>query len=394
MNIGIVTTWFERGAAYVSRIYKMLLEKEGHVVFVFARGGENIPGTVGAEWNGDKVTRSIRYMDSTIEKRKLFRWLEDNSIEILFFNEQKDFRPIIWVKERYPQIVVGSYVDYYTELTIPWFNLYDFIICNTKRHMQAMSNHSQKVYIRWGTNTKLFVPSNHENRELTFFHSAGMSSRKGTEDIIDAFIEGKIFTKSKLIIHTQIPIDRITKYEKKDLLKYNIEVIEKTVPEPGLYYLGDVYVYPARLDGLGLTMYEALSSGLPMITTDFPPMNEVGDESFVKRIKVKDYYCRGDAYYYPMVVCDRNDLIDKLRWYIDHPEEIKSQKKLARQFAEKYYDIFSRSSEISDVFVNAKSKALDNKLVNEVYREYYKTWSIANRILNCRRIYNMRHRKV
>lgn len=40
MNIGIVTTWFERGAAYVSRQFEQVLEKDGHNVFILARGGE------------------------------------------------------------------------------------------------------------------------------------------------------------------------------------------------------------------------------------------------------------------------------------------------------------------------------------------------------------------
>ena len=39
MRIGIVTTWFERGAAYVSRQFMELLQKTDEV-FVYARGGE------------------------------------------------------------------------------------------------------------------------------------------------------------------------------------------------------------------------------------------------------------------------------------------------------------------------------------------------------------------
>ena len=39
MNIGIVTTWFERGASQVSRQYRDLLNKKNNV-FIYARGGE------------------------------------------------------------------------------------------------------------------------------------------------------------------------------------------------------------------------------------------------------------------------------------------------------------------------------------------------------------------
>lgn len=39
MKIGIVTTWFERGAAYVSRQFMDIL-KSTDEVFIYARGGE------------------------------------------------------------------------------------------------------------------------------------------------------------------------------------------------------------------------------------------------------------------------------------------------------------------------------------------------------------------
>lgn len=115
-----------------------------------------------------------------------------------------------------------------------------------------------------------------------------MSSRKGTDILIDAFIDGKLYEKSVLVIHTQIPVERVCKYDKLHLEKYGIQIIEKTVTAPGLYYLGDVYVYPTRLDGLGLTMYEALASGLPVITSDFPPMNEAVNCNIGRLVKIKD----------------------------------------------------------------------------------------------------------
>ena len=39
MNIGIVTTWFDRGAAQVSKQYMDVLQ-ENNDVFIYARGGE------------------------------------------------------------------------------------------------------------------------------------------------------------------------------------------------------------------------------------------------------------------------------------------------------------------------------------------------------------------
>lgn len=389
MNIGIVSTWFERGAAYVSKIYEKLLEKEGHKVFIFARGGENPPSSKSSEWNGKNVTRSTLYVDSTVEKPKMKKWIRKNDIEAILFNEQRNVDVLIWLKRVFPNVKLGAYVDYYTEDTLPWFDLYDFLICNTKRHFQTMENHPQKYYLRWGTDVNLYTPSKERHEQLTFFHSVGMSARKGTDILLNAFIKGGIYKKSKLVIHTQIPIEEVTQYTKEELKKYNIDVIEKTVTAPGLYYMGDVYVYPTKLDGLGLTMYEALASGLPMITSDFPPMNEVGTEDFVKRVKIADYYCRQDAYYYPMVLCDETSLIEALKWYVDHPEELDKQKKMARKYAEENYDIWKQSKTVSDIFVNSKLRPLDKNLVKRIKRKEARGFNFVDWLLKFRFICNI-----
>lgn len=41
-----------------------------------------------------------------------------------------------------------------------------------------------------------------------------------------------------------------------------------------LYQEGDVFVLPSRWEGLGLQLFESQASGMPLITTDGPPMNE------------------------------------------------------------------------------------------------------------------------
>ena len=376
MRIGIVTTWFERGAAYVSKLYKQLLEDSGHTVYVFARGGEEHESKHASEWNEQYVTRSKKYTNTKIEKHKLYRWIRKNGIEALFFNEQQDFLVLTWVRKDFPNIKLGAYVDYYTENTLRYFNLYDFLICNTKRHMQAMAFHPQKFYIEWGTDIDLYKPSSDIHNELTFFHSAGMSARKGTDILVDSYIEHGLFEKSKLVIHTQVPIQRLCKYDATELSRYNIQVIEKTVSAPGLYHMGDVYVYPTRLDGLGLTMYESLACGLPLITTDFPPMNEVGIEDFVKLVSVNDYYCRGDAYYFPMCVCDKDSLAEQMLWFIDNKASLKEMQQEARQYAIDHYNIKNKSELVSYAFESSEKILTDEKLCRELRIQSFRHTSV------------------
>lgn len=371
MKIGIVTTWLERGAAYVSRAYYDALSSEGNDVYIYARGGEEYAKN-SKKWDKSFVTWGKKLPRFEINDKHFFLWINSNNIDVLLFNEQKHFRIVAETKKAYPNIKIGAYVDYYTEKTLKWFNMYDFLFCNTHRHIEAMDMHPQSFYIKWGVDVDLYKPADrHENSsEVIFFHSVGMSPRKGTDILIRAFIDGELYHKSKLIIHTQIPITKVSDFDDNDLDNYNIQVIHKTVTAPGLYHMGDVYVYPTKLDGLGLTMYESLASGLPVITTDYPPMNEVIDSSVGKLVKVRRNYCRNDAYYWPLSEVDKNDLILKMRYYVDHPDKLEIEKKNAREKAVSEYDWKSRSHYINKIINEAKCHALDVKLYNEIIGFY------------------------
>ena len=88
MNIGIVTTWFDRGAAYVSKAYMDVLSQE-HQVFIYARGGEHY--AIGdPRWDLDNVTWGSQVLDKPylyIDWDEFSSWLRVNHIDILLFNE-------------------------------------------------------------------------------------------------------------------------------------------------------------------------------------------------------------------------------------------------------------------------------------------------------------------
>lgn len=367
MRIGIVTTWFERGASYVSRIYRDLLVKEGHEVFVYARGGEF--AKLDNNWDKSYVTWGKELPFTYINKSHIFSWIKRYKIETIFFNEQHEFSIVVKIREKYPNLKLGSYIDYYTEETIPFFDIYDFVICNTLRHKTAFHKHKQSYYIKWGTDVDLFHPIETKKEDkVTFFHSMGMSYRKGTDSLIRCFIKSKIYKKSRLIIHTQLPKSEVCKLSEKELREYNIEIISKTVTAPGLYHLGDVYVYPTTLEGLGLTIYEALSCGLPVIVTDYPPMNEVIHDDVGILVNTKEIHSRKDGYYWPLAYSDSDSLIDAMKQflYMDS-NELKRKKHMARTYALNELNIKKRSKEISNIFVNSKiipsNKRLNNRIL-------------------------------
>jgi len=57
-------------------------------------------------------------------------------------------------------------------------------------------------------------------------------------------------------------------------LPSNVELLSAPADHRKLYDHGDVCVQPSHLEGLGLQLLECQAAGMPLITTDAPPMNE------------------------------------------------------------------------------------------------------------------------
>lgn len=356
MNIGIVTTWFERGAAYVSKAYEQALSKE-FSVYIYARGGE-VCAKGDPVWDRPNVTfapdwRSRIYQgDSSMSRTHLFSWIVRNKIKVIIFNEQKDFS-IVKDCSKYG-VIVGAYIDYYKKNTVSSFKCYDFLLCNTRRHLSVFNWHRNCFFIQWGTDTKLFQPVKNNyltRKETVFFHSAGyggINCRKGTDVLIKSF--QKVKGPSRLVIHSQVPIAKYGK-DIQEIVESDerIEFLQKTVPAPGLYYLGDIYVYPSKLEGIGLSVSEALSCGLPVITTDTAPMNEFVTPGYNGNlIKVTAYIKRSDNYYWPESVIDERDLVCKMQNYIDRHDLIDIQKYNARESAINYFDWSKNSGQLCE----------------------------------------------
>jgi 1,2-diacylglycerol 3-alpha-glucosyltransferase len=395
-NLAIVTTWFERGAAYVSKQLMKILSKN-YNVFIYVRGGEKYAR--GDEnwdknyvwWGKKKYFPILTYIDI----KDFNKFLTKNNIEIVIFNEQLWWEPVVFCKEK--GILTGSYIDNYKEDNIELFGLYDFLICNTKRHYEVFKWHPQAYYIPWGTDINLFYPkklSSVNNERLIFFHSSGMNpDRKGTKFLIKAVKD--LYDKSqsfKLIIHSQVDLYKFLDQNEIKILKKFIddniiELIIKTVPAPGLYYLGDVYVYPTVLEGIGLTIAEAISMGLPTIVPDNAPMNEfVKDGVNGKLVKINKLYSRADGYYWPKCEVNIKDLSDKMYFYIQNFENLNMFKKETRKYAEKYLNWDENSSILNNLLMETKKIKINNFLKNKALNYYNKIYPM---IWKYRKIYEM-----
>ncbi len=354
MKIGIVTTWFERGASYVSKQFLDVLSGE-HEVFIYARGGEEY-AKGDHNWDGEYVTwgeQPNSWAPTAIHPEDFQHWLLSNQLDIVIFNEQKVWAPILACREL--GVITAAYIDYYTEKTVPCYGVHDFLICNTRRHESVFINHPQCLYIPWGTDTNLYQLTNEQlvsDDTVTFFHSSGMSPhRKGTDLLLKSFQPLK--DKAKLVIHSQVDVGEAFPALKNLISELteegSLEIIQETVTAPGLYHLGDVYVYPSRLDGIGLTILEAAATGMPIIVPDNGPMNEfvAKDNCNGRVVPIEKLWSRWDGYYWPQCEVNVNGLTESLNHYIIHSDNLPQIKKAARTFAQDNFDWAKNAHQLS-----------------------------------------------
>lgn len=362
MRIGIVTTWFERGAAYVSKQFKEVWELD-HDVYVYARGGEQLAKN-DSNWNKGNITYGKRFKYSNldfIDLKHFKKWIELNSLDIVFFNEQHMWNPVLLCHNM--GIKTGAYIDYYTKETVPFFGIYDFLICNTKRHYSVFNWHPQVYYVPWGTDTNIYNAKQTKKtnkKQLVFFHSAGMNPyRKGTDFVIRSFDKLKS-ENSKLLIHTQTDLYKFFPQLKnitQNLIDQGkLEIIHKTITKPGLYHLGDIYVYPSRLEGIGLTIAEASACGMPVITSNNPPMNEfVVEEVNGKLIDIKSFNQRKDGYYWEENEIVLNHLTELLAYFQNNMDNLEEFKANSLQYAQNHLDWNNNSKKLLSVLKEIQS---------------------------------------
>lgn len=364
MNIGIVTTWFERGASYVSLQYATIL-KQDNSVFIYARGG--FDSNYHNEFHVTEDKNHNLIVKSALNTNQFEKWILENKITHILFNEQFWWEPILIAKKH--NVLCSAYIDYYTKETIDLFKIFDVVFCNTRRHYSVFERFNNAFYIPWGTDCTIFnCESKLKNHTLTFFHSAGWSPfRKGTDLLIEAaYLIDKPF---KLIIHSQGKLDKLMPNLSKKINflieAQKLEIIEVTIEAPGLYYLGDIYVYPTRLEGIGLTIAEAISCGLPTIVPDNSPMIEFISEETCKKVPVEKFVTREDNYYWEMCEVSITELKCAMEFYLDNPLDIDQLKNKTREFAIKNLDWKVNASNLSSYFLEMKNNKVDDAIIDK-----------------------------
>ena len=181
-----------------------------------------------------------------------------------------------------------------------------------------------------------------ENRDFVFLHYNAFNVRKGFIELFQAFNDAFKNTDAvKLILKTtlnNLPLPIAPQ------IYPNIEIVRGKIDNDEMLKLlhrADCFVYPSRGEGFGLPPLEAGSTGITSIVPDAHGIAEYFDASAFYEVKVEKA-CKALYTRYKkedtgkMIVCDVDDLAQKMREAYENQKKIKLMGEKARDVANKY----------------------------------------------------------
>ncbi len=312
MRVGIVTKWFNRGQAFVSRYIRDALEEAGHKTFILARPTRDKGPMAGhvdmtGVWNQPGVTEAS---DWEVPLPEYERWISDNGIEVVHWDNCYQHAEITKLRADGVK-TIGRFVweMFGPEEAAPAKEAYDVLYSMTRCEQDRYAELGiDSPYVQWGLHKELLdaaekakhgephprTRSGGDEAVTYYFPGALLGPRKPHKEVVEAFQAAK-GDNLRLIFKAQL--ERKMKYlEKAAAEDPRIELViddMETEEHLRLFAGCDVCLGPSRWEGLGLFLYEAVAFEMPQITNDSPPMNEVVRDG-VNGILIPDVH-DGDA---------------------------------------------------------------------------------------------------
>ena len=149
----------------------------------------------------------------------------------------------------------------------------DLFLCPNEKAVQVLRSYGYQnsFFAPWPLDLETLPFREITGSAKTFVHNAGLidhDDRKGTSCVVQAFSRVNN-PEIRLILRLQ----QESSFEPINDRRIDLRVGNLTNPAD-LYKEGDVAIQPSRMEGLGFMVLEPVCCGMPVITTDAPPMNE------------------------------------------------------------------------------------------------------------------------
>lgn len=160
-----------------------------------------------------------------------------------------------------------------------WFNGHapewqfcDLFVCPSRFTERIVRSYgfSNTCYLPWPIDLAKLPLRQVSGPARHFIHNAGLvdhDDRKGTRDTIEAFCQ-----LARQDVRLTV---RMQKHVPLPAFDHRVEIVSGNLANVAdLYSTGDVCVQPSKMEGIGFMVLEPACAGMPVITTDYPPMNE------------------------------------------------------------------------------------------------------------------------
>lgn len=172
--------------------------------------------------------------------------------------------------------------------------------------------------VNFGTSIKNFRRNyNSSNRKLKFLFVGNVSKRKGVNILIESWIQSEMYKNGELILCGRV--NKSIEKRIKDLnTDYSISIMGFVEPEK-FYKIADIFIFPTLMEGSAKVIYEAMSYGLPVITTaNAGSIIEDGKDGIIIPIN------------------NSEEIENAMRYFVENIEQIEKMGKSAHKKVEQY----------------------------------------------------------
>jgi glycosyltransferase involved in cell wall biosynthesis len=317
MRVGICAFWFNRGQGVVARQLRSALDQLGHETFVLGRPTkESFPMPQEARgddvWAAEGVTSASNFF---IPAEELVGWAEEAGLDVCFFDQNYEIGAIAALRASGVR-TIGRFVweRFSDEHVEPAKRAYDLVYSLTRAEQERYAGMGiETPYVQYGIHPEYFEITPHRGTGraaedspgatsnvdpaagalagpggtgraaedspgvVSFHYHAGLlGKRKPFKEVINAFSATRQ-PELKLIVKAQI--ERRMKFLERAVRKDpRVELVLEDLPTDvhlQMFADADVCMAPARWEGLGLHLYEAIAFGQPIVCNDDAPMNEL-----------------------------------------------------------------------------------------------------------------------
>lgn len=232
-----------------------------------------------------------------------------------------------------------------TQIPKTWvlkINLMDHMMVPCKQNIQMMRDSGVTIpidLIHWGVDPKKFsLIERLDDGVFTFGHMGALSIRKGTDLVVKAFELAFPPTVKDVALRCKTSLHHYLFMSKDPRIKVDMTAVTHEELIKDFFTKSDIFVFPTRGEGFGLTPLEAMATGIPAIVTGWsgpveymnPDVGWILDYTMAPATefseRVYKEYC-GD-----WAEPSLDDLVAKMRYAYEHQDEVKAKGLAAAEY--------------------------------------------------------------